>query len=92
MPRTAGRRFENRKAGASRGKGRVGQRKREEGTQQGREGSKQEGETRGEGKVTEGSRDSGLHHPTTVAGENSYSLRRSGSLEDSNGWHEGWQC
>jgi len=37
------------------GEGRGGsEEKGEEGTQQGREGSKQEGETRGEGEVTEG--------------------------------------
>ena len=36
--------------------------------------------------------DSGLHHPTTVDGENSCSLRESGSLEDSDEWHEEWQC
>jgi len=74
------------------GEGRGGsEEKGEEGTQQGREGSKQEGETRGEGEVTEGT-DSGLHHPATVDGENSCSLRESGSLEDSDEWHEEWQC
>jgi len=46
---------------------------------------------RGEGEVTEGT-DSGLHHPTTVDGENSCSLRVSGSLKDSDEWHEEWQC
>jgi len=79
--------------GASGEEGRSGsEEKGKEGTQQGREGSKQEGETRGEEEVTEGT-DSGWHHPTkTVEGENSYSLRESGSLKDSNEWHEEWQC
>ena len=42
-------------------------------------------------KATEG-RDSGLRHPATVDGENSCSLRESGSREDSDEWHEEWQC
>ena len=65
--------------------------KGEEGSLQGREGSKQEGETRGEGEVTEGT-GSGLHHPDTVDGENSCSLREFRSLEDSDEWHKEWQC
>ena len=42
-------------------------------------------------KAIEGT-DSGLHHPTTVDGENSCSLRESRSLEDSDEWHKEWQC
>jgi len=80
------------KAGEGASGGRNGpEEKGKEGTQQGREGSKQEGEARGEGEVIEGI-DSGLHHPTTVDGGNSCSLRESGSLEDSNEWHKEWQC
>jgi len=35
---------------------------------------------------------SGLHHPATEDGKNSYSLREYGSLKDSNGWPKEWQC
>jgi len=81
------------KAGEGGSRGRNGaEEKGKEGTQQEREGSKQEGEARGEGEgeVIEGT-DSDLYHPTTVDGENSCSLRESGSLKDSNEWHKEWQ-
>jgi len=72
------------------GKGDAGKRK---------EGNHQEGERGKFGRedkkrkreVTEGT-DSGLHHPAIEDGENSYSLRESGSLEDSSGWPKEWQC
>jgi len=51
---------------------------RKTGSQQGREESKEGGKISEEEEVTEGT-DSGLHHPATVDGENSYSLRRSGA-------------
>jgi len=41
--------------------------------------------TRGEREVTEGT-DLDLHHINIVNDKNSYSLRESGSLKDSDGW------
>jgi len=70
----------------------VGQGKREGRDPAGERGREQaQRRKRGEVEVTKYT-DSGQHHPTTVDGENSCSLRESGSLKDSNEWLKEWHC